>query len=66
MTSNEFLRAALLHNDDQRRGQRLMNMLYHADKDIYLALMGTEKDPFYDDDKLWGAIVVITDMWKSS
>lgn len=35
-----------------RRGQALMNALFTVDKNLYVKIIETEFDPFYDDKKI--------------
>jgi hypothetical protein len=48
---------------DQRSGQILSNTLFTVREDLYSRITGTEFDPFYDDDKVVGALVWIMEHW---
>lgn len=53
-------------NQEQRKGQALMNCLSLAKKHILVSqLIDSGLDPFYDDIKLSGALAFIEEHWSA-
>ena len=65
MDVNTFLTEALAptRHPELRRGQILINALTPVAPDLTAELIRLDLDPYYNDDKLWGAVDYIIAHW---
>lgn len=63
MNLYEFLENALEPNAYERPGQRLMTFLWNNHQKMYVALIDTKLDTFYEDRLLYKAVEFIVKNW---
>ena len=59
----EFLKAALEPDAHNRPGQRLMTFLWNHHQKMYVAIVDSKLDTFYEDRLLYKAIEFIAENW---
>lgn len=66
MNLGEFLSFALEPPAGVRKGQRFSNELHRIKPELGAALNAADLDPFYDDSRLWAAVVYVRDNWSKT
>lgn len=62
---NDHVTESLKHFPTWRKGQSYFNCLWNMDTELANELRGSDKDPFYSDDKIADFLKAVEEKWNS-